>query len=91
MPPWLGYVAAFTEFFGGLLLILGLLTRVTRRDFRLILTHQPNVLTWLLPPNLREAYYLKDASTTLHIPLTMRSITGSIIRSVRKVNSERSH
>src|ERR1700760_2925414 len=28
MAPWLGYVAAFTEFFGGLLLILGLLTRV---------------------------------------------------------------
>ncbi|MGI8772349.1 MAG: DoxX family protein [Acidobacteriaceae bacterium] len=28
MPPWLGYVAAFTEFFGGLLLILGLLTRI---------------------------------------------------------------
>jgi putative oxidoreductase len=28
MPPWLGYVAAFTEFFGGMLLILGLLTRI---------------------------------------------------------------
>ena len=28
MPPWLGYVAAFTEFFGGILLILGLVTRV---------------------------------------------------------------
>jgi putative oxidoreductase len=28
LPPWLGYVAAFTEFFGGLLLILGLLTRI---------------------------------------------------------------
>lgn len=28
MPPWLGYAAAFTEFFGGLLLILGLLSRV---------------------------------------------------------------
>ena len=28
MPAWLGYVAAFTEFFGGILLILGLLTRV---------------------------------------------------------------
>jgi putative oxidoreductase len=27
MPAWLGYVAAFTEFFGGILLILGLLTR----------------------------------------------------------------
>jgi len=25
---WLGYVAAFTEFFGGMLLIVGLLTRV---------------------------------------------------------------
>jgi putative oxidoreductase len=28
MPPWMGYVAAFTEFFGGLLVILGLLTRI---------------------------------------------------------------
>lgn len=28
MPGWLGYVAAFTEFFGGILLILGLLTRL---------------------------------------------------------------
>ncbi len=28
MPAWLGYVAAFTEFFGGMLLILGLLTRI---------------------------------------------------------------
>ena len=28
LPIWLGYVAAFTEFFGGMLLILGLLTRV---------------------------------------------------------------
>ena len=28
MPAWLGYVAAFTEFFGGILLVLGLLTRV---------------------------------------------------------------
>jgi putative oxidoreductase len=28
MPAWLGYVAAFTEFFGGMLLILGLLTRL---------------------------------------------------------------
>ena len=27
MPPWLGYVAAFTEFLGGFLLILGLFTR----------------------------------------------------------------
>jgi len=28
LPYWLGYVAAFTEFFGGLLLILGLLTPI---------------------------------------------------------------
>jgi putative oxidoreductase len=28
LPGWLGYVAAFTEFFGGMLLILGLLTRI---------------------------------------------------------------
>jgi putative oxidoreductase len=28
LPLWLGYVAAFTEFFGGMLLIVGLLTRV---------------------------------------------------------------
>ena len=28
LPLWLGYVAAFSEFFGGILLILGLLTRV---------------------------------------------------------------
>ena len=28
LPLWLGYVAAFTEFFGGILLILGLLTRL---------------------------------------------------------------
>jgi putative oxidoreductase len=28
MPVWLGYVAAFTEFFGGMLLIIGLLTRI---------------------------------------------------------------
>lgn len=28
MPYWLGYVAAFTEFFGGIALILGLLTSI---------------------------------------------------------------
>jgi putative oxidoreductase len=28
LPIWLGYVAAFTEFFGGMLIIVGLLTRV---------------------------------------------------------------
>ena len=28
LPIWLGYVSAFTEFFGGMLLIVGLLTRV---------------------------------------------------------------
>jgi putative oxidoreductase len=28
MPPWLGYLSAFTEFFGGALLILGLLVPV---------------------------------------------------------------
>jgi putative oxidoreductase len=28
LPVWLGYVAAFTEFFGGMLLVVGLLTRV---------------------------------------------------------------
>jgi putative oxidoreductase len=28
MPIWLGYVAAFTEFFGGMLIFVGLLTRV---------------------------------------------------------------
>jgi putative oxidoreductase len=28
LPVWLGYLAAFTEFFGGMLLIIGLLTRV---------------------------------------------------------------
>jgi putative oxidoreductase len=28
MPVWLGYVAAFTEFFGGMLLVVGLLTRI---------------------------------------------------------------
>ena len=28
MPYWLGYVAAFTEFFGGIALILGLLTPI---------------------------------------------------------------
>ncbi len=28
LPPWLGYVSAFTEFFGGMLLIVGLFTRV---------------------------------------------------------------
>ena len=28
LPVWLGYVSAFTEFFGGMLLIVGLLTRV---------------------------------------------------------------
>jgi putative oxidoreductase len=28
LPVWLGYLAAFSEFFGGMLLIVGLLTRV---------------------------------------------------------------
>ena len=28
LPMWLGYVSAFTEFFGGMLLVVGLLTRV---------------------------------------------------------------
>jgi putative oxidoreductase len=29
LPYWLGYVSAYTEFIGGILLILGLLTRLT--------------------------------------------------------------
>jgi putative oxidoreductase len=28
LPVWLGYVSAFTEFFGGMLLVVGLLTRI---------------------------------------------------------------
>ncbi len=28
LPPWMGYLAAFTELVGGILLILGLLTRI---------------------------------------------------------------
>jgi putative oxidoreductase len=28
LPPWLGYLSASTEFFGGVLLLLGLVTRV---------------------------------------------------------------
>ena len=28
LPSWLGYVAAFTEFFGGILLVIGLLSAV---------------------------------------------------------------
>lgn len=28
LPSWMGYMAAFTEFFGGMLLIVGLLTRI---------------------------------------------------------------
>jgi putative oxidoreductase len=28
LPSWLGYMAAFTEFFGGMLLIVGLLSRI---------------------------------------------------------------
>jgi putative oxidoreductase len=28
LPSWLGYVAAYTEFFGGMLLVVGLLTRM---------------------------------------------------------------
>jgi putative oxidoreductase len=28
LPMWLGYVSAFTEFFGGMLVIVGLLTRI---------------------------------------------------------------
>src|SRR5579884_4468424 len=28
LPPWLGYLSAFTEFFGGILLIIGLITRI---------------------------------------------------------------
>ncbi|HTZ57147.1 MAG TPA: DoxX family protein [Acidobacteriaceae bacterium] len=28
LPVWLGYVSAFTEFFGGMLLVVGLLTRL---------------------------------------------------------------
>ena len=33
LPVWLGYVAAFSEFFGGMLLIVGLLTRITAFAF----------------------------------------------------------
>ena len=29
LPYWLGYVSAYTEFIGGILLIIGLLTRLT--------------------------------------------------------------
>ncbi len=29
LPGWMGYVAAFTEFVGGMLLVVGLLTRLT--------------------------------------------------------------
>lgn len=29
LPSWMGYVSAFTEFVGGMLLVVGLLTRIT--------------------------------------------------------------
>jgi putative oxidoreductase len=59
LPPWLGYVSALTEFLGGALLILGLLTRFAA--FMIAL----NMAVALVTVNLHKGYAASEYNLAL--------------------------
>ncbi len=59
LPPWLGYVSAVTEFVGGALLVLGLLTRLAA------LLVAINMTVALVTVNLHKGYAASECTLTL--------------------------
>lgn len=70
LPYWLGYVSAFTEFFGGILLILGLLTR-----FAAFLV-AGNMLVAILYVNIHHGYTGSQYSVALAAIALMLLVSG---------------
>ena len=70
LPSWLGYVSAFTELLGGLLLVLGLFTRFAA--FMITI----NMLVALLTVNIHKGYGATEYTTALIAIAVMLFLTG---------------
>ena len=71
LPPWLGYVSALTEFLGGVLLVLGLLTRLAAL---LVLI---DMLVALCAVTLHHGYAASEYTLALAAIAFMLMATGS--------------
>ena len=71
IPAWLGYVSALTEFAGGALLVLGLLTRFTA------LLVAINMLVALCAVNLHHGYAASEYTLALLAMAVMLVTTGA--------------
>jgi putative oxidoreductase len=71
LPRWLGYVSVATEFFGGILLILGLLTR-----FAAFMV-AGNMLVALILVNARRGYSASEYSLALLVMALLLVTTGA--------------
>ena len=71
LPPWLGYVSTTTEFFGGIFLILGFLTRLSA--FLITI----NMLVALATVNIRHGYTGSQNSIALIVMSFMLLTAGS--------------
>lgn len=71
LPYWLGYVSLLTELLGGILLILGLLTRFAA----LMVTG--NMLVALILVNLRHGYASSEYTLALIVMAFLLLLTGS--------------
>jgi putative oxidoreductase len=69
-PAWLGYISAFTEFAGGILLILGLLTRLAA--FMVAI----NMLVALITVNRHHGYAGSEYSLALFVIAVMLTVYG---------------
>lgn len=76
LPGWLGYVSAATEFFGGMLLVLGLLTRFAA------LMVAGNMLVALFAVNLHHGYEGSEYTLALVAMAVMLITTGGGAASV---------
>jgi putative oxidoreductase len=70
LPYWLGYISAFTEFFGGILLVLGLFTRFAA--FLITI----NMLVALVMVNRHHGYAGSEYSLALFAMAVMLLFTG---------------
>ena len=76
LPGWLGYISAATEFFGGILLVLGLLTRFAA------LMVAGNMLVALFAVNLHHGYEGSEFTLALAAMAVMLAATGGGAASV---------
>lgn len=71
VPSWLGYCSALTEFFGGILILLGLLTRLAA------FLVSANMLVALVAVDLRHGYANSEYALALFVIAVMLFFYGS--------------